>query len=89
MDTKKVYNAVQEILGTNYGEVQCHEETMRLAAEALTKQLPKKVEHRKGLKNFKNEVYAIRGNCPICGSEGLLSSNTDYCNCCGQKLDWN
>lgn len=62
---------------------------MRMAIGALKKRLPKKVVHRQLLNNFNNELYTICGNCPVCGSEGLLSTNTDYCNCCGQKLDWN
>lgn len=56
--------------------------------DVLEKQIPKKVLKRQGLKNFNNEVYAIRGNCPVCGSEGLLSNSAGYCNRCGLKLDW-
>lgn len=59
-----------------------------MAISALEKGIPKKVKNRKILRDFHKTPYAIRGNCPICGSEGLLSSNTDYCNACGQKLDW-
>lgn len=60
-----------------------------LVLNALEKQMPKKVLRRQGLKNFNNDIYAIRGSCPECGMEGLLSTNTDYCYRCGQKLDWN
>ena len=63
-------------------------EIRRIALEALKKQIPKKVKNRKVLRNFQNEPCAIRGDCPECGCESLLSTNTDYCICCGQKLDW-
>ena len=53
------------------------------------KQTPKKVLYRQRLRNFNNEIYAIRGNCPECGLEELLSTSTDYCYLCGQRLDWN
>lgn len=56
--------------------------------EAIEKQRRKKVNNRKLLKDFNGSPYSVRGNCPNCGSKGLLSTNTDYCNACGQKLDW-
>lgn len=56
--------------------------------EALKKQIPMEVKERKILKDKYGHPYTIRGNCPICGSTGLLASNTDYCNACGQKLKW-
>ena len=34
----EIERAVAEIIGTNYGENQCHRETMMLAAEALREQ---------------------------------------------------
>lgn len=63
--------------------------TIETAVAALKKQIPVKVDRRLGLKNFNNEVYSIRGDYPVCGLEGLTSSSTNYCNRCGQKLDWN
>lgn len=56
--------------------------------EAKDKQSSKKVKNRKFLRDFYNRPYSVRGDCPNCGSIGLLSTNTDYCNVCGQKLDW-
>lgn len=59
-----------------------------VAIKALEKQIPKKVNARKIMKDFHDKPYAIKGDCPSCGMVGLLSVNTDYCHCCGQKLDW-
>jgi len=56
--------------------------------EALKKQIPMEVKERKILRDIYSYPYTIRGNCPTCGSAGLLASNTDYCNACGQKLKW-
>lgn len=63
-------------------------EILHMAVDALEKQIPKEVKNRKLLRDFYKTPYAIRGDCPTCGSIGLLSSNTDYCNACGQKLKW-
>lgn len=52
------------------------------------KQIPMRVKERKILRDMYGHPYTIRGNCPTCGSAGLLASNTDYCNACGQKLKW-
>lgn len=51
------------------------------------KQQGKKVKNRK-LRSFNGTPYSVQGDCPSCGWEGLLSMNTNYCNACGQKLDW-
>lgn len=59
-----------------------------MAIDALEKRIPKEVKNRKILMDFHQTPYTIRGDCPICGSVGLLASNTDYCNACGQKLKW-
>lgn len=60
----------------------------RVAIESLQKQIPKKVLNRKEFKNLRNEVYTIRGDCPVCHLEGILSSNICYCPSCGQRLRW-
>lgn len=65
-----------------------YNEAQTLAIDALEKQVPKKVLNQKGLKNFNSQKYAIRGNCPVCGTEDLISSTSDYCYHCGQALDW-
>lgn len=56
--------------------------------EARERQRAKKVNNRKMLRDFNKIPYAVRGDCPNCGSVGLLSVNTDYCNACGQHLSW-
>ena len=62
--------------------------TVEECREARERQRAKKVKNRKLLRGFYNRPYSVRGDCPNCGSEGLLSTNTNYCNACGQKLDW-
>lgn len=56
--------------------------------EARERQRGRKVNNRKLLRDFNKTPYSVRGDCPNCGSVGLLSMNTDYCDTCGQKLDW-
>lgn len=62
--------------------------TVEECREARERQRAKKVKNRKLLRDFHNRPHSVRGDCPNCGSEGLLATNTDYCNACGQKLDW-
>lgn len=62
--------------------------TVEECREAREKQRGRKVNNRKLLRDFNKTPYSVRGDCPNCGSVGLLSMNTDYCNACGQKLDW-
>ena len=46
-----IEEAISEIIGTNYGEAQCHQETMVLAAEALRE----KAEREKGCEYCNDE----------------------------------
>lgn len=62
--------------------------TIEECQEAREKQIAKKIKNRKLLRDFNGTPYTISGDCPNCGSIGLLSANTDYCNACGQKLGW-
>lgn len=59
-------------------------------AKALEKQIPKKVTNLKEIYiDFGNEQKSkvgAYGDCPICHSS--LFSGVDYCNKCGQRLDW-
>lgn len=52
--------------------------------EALEKQIPKKPE--------RDEEYPLGRVCPKCcaylGNVQFISSNHDYCERCGQALDW-
>lgn len=56
-----------------------------MAIEALEKQIPKKVSNRKVVYDFPASVH---GDCPVCGSRNLSSADTNYCNVCGQKLNF-
>lgn len=48
----------------------------------------KSVKNRKLVKDFHDRPLYIQGDCPNCGSVNLKSCDTDYCNACGQALDW-
>lgn len=65
-------------------------ETRQEAIKALEKQIPKKVDNLSEMymdfrisKKIKVGAY---GDCPICNNS--LCSIADYCNKCGQRLDW-
>ena len=65
-------------------------ETRQEAIKALEKQIPKKVDNLSEMymdfgisKKIKVGAY---GDCPICHNS--LFSIVDYCNKCGQRLDW-
>lgn len=60
----------------------------RLAVSALKKQIPQRSENKIELRDFAQKVYAYRGDCPVCGMERLMSTNTRYCPGCGQALGW-
>lgn len=47
-----------------------------------------KVECRRILYDFNDKPYAIKGDCPCCGNQELISISEQYCPKCGQKLDW-
>ena len=65
-------------------------EAMKIAIQALEKQIPKKPIRHTAWENFK---------CPACGSAEIVQYDTEYreydkdckfeyCSDCGQKLDW-
>lgn len=62
--------------------------TVEECREARERQREKKVSNRTLLRDLNGNPYTVRGDCPNCGSINLVSTNTDYCNACGQKLDW-
>lgn len=47
-----------------------------------------KVKHRRILYDFNDKPYAIKGDCPRCGNQELISISEQYCPKCGLKLDW-
>lgn len=60
----EIERAVAEIVGSNYGECQCHRETMMLAAEALREQ----AERSKGCDHCRGWDSRCGANyCPMCG----------------------
>lgn len=79
-------NAIEELKcyraksGTEYPE------EIEMAIAALEKQIPKKVSNG-ALIALSFPPY-MRGDCPVCGSRYLSSADTNYCNACGQKLDF-
>lgn len=79
-----------EMAITALGEIQQYRAigTVDECREAMERQREEKVKNRKLLRDFHNRPYSVRGDCHNCGSIGLLSTNTDYRNACGQKLDW-
>ena len=48
------------------------------------KQISKKPKNMKSIPDFSGRYYTTKGDCPICGAEGLYRSSL-YCNKCGQK----
>lgn len=40
----------------------------------------------KDIIDFAGKYYTTKGDCPVCGREGVFKSDL-YCNKCGQKLD--
>lgn len=77
--TKKVWSNVPEIIE--------YREALELAVKALQVQIPMKPNNIKSIFDFSGRYYTVKGNCPVCNSEGLYKSDF-YCNKCGQKLDW-
>ena len=61
-------------------------EALKLAVEALEKQIPKKpLEQRYVNYEIENELI---GHCPSCRIKWDVSFWQRYCSNCGQKLDW-
>lgn len=53
-------------------------EAMRMSIQALEKQIPKKPDFTE------DKEFAL---CPCCNGNGLANKQ-EYCDNCGQKLDW-
>ena len=56
-------------------------EDLEMAIKALEKQIPKKLDEH----NFYDEPHHYL--CPDCGN--IVINQHNYCEECGQKLDWN
>lgn len=59
--------------------------TVEELKEAREKQIPKKPIEKKVLIMDEQEIVNV---CPVCESEIGLLNGQPYCECCGQKLDW-
>lgn len=75
---------------SNVPDIIEYRKALELAVRGLEKQIPKKVTNLKeiyiGLGNEQKTKVGAYGDCPICHSS--LFSGVDYCNKCGQRLDW-
>jgi hypothetical protein len=71
---------------TDYGG-NCTYEVRMAAIKALRKQIPMKPNNIKDILDFSGKYYTTRGDCPVCGRERVLISDS-YCDNCGQKFDW-
>ena len=62
--------------------------SIRIAIEALEKQVPKKVKyknrHGQGYDIYNKDYY----NCPSCGRRLRNKQKDNYCGRCGQAIDW-
>ena len=103
MDEKKVREAIERMckMRDMYNSTLCslppktrekseynnYVDTFLAAIEALEKQLPEKVDAKEDFKDFNGNLICYKGFCPSCGYV-VDSSKTNYCNACGQKLDW-
>ena len=75
---------------SNVPDIIEYRKALELAVRGLEKQIPKKVTNLKeiyiGLGNEQKTKVGAYGDCPICHSS--LFGGVDYCNKCGQRLDW-
>lgn len=62
--------------------------TIEECKEAREKQQARKVNNKKPLRDFNDSIYDVKGDCPNCKNNLLLSIHTRYCSECSQKLDW-
>ena len=74
-----------------YDDVQGTADTLRMAINALEKQIAKKPRKTDSYRGVLKRVYAYV--CPTCGNACLEKymnerQNTMFCCNCGQKLDW-
>lgn len=62
-------------------------EALDIAIEVIKRQMPKRPLAIREKHDFQGNVILKDGYCPKCKKE--LSNAYQYCNNCGQKLDWN
>ena len=93
----EIERAVAEIVGSNYGECQCHRETMMLAAEALREQAERSngCEWCKVGQDNARTVWidgsfdAFTGDSYGEGAshKGIIDRKVAYCPMCGRRLE--
>lgn len=85
-EAKEEFKGRLELIEKCYrGEVEDYKQALELGVKALEKQIPKKV--------VKDGKWSYK--CPCCGEcaetdcgDAFYDYRLDYCNGCGQKLDW-
>lgn len=63
-------------------------EAYDMAIEALEKQIPKKPEDLKPIKNAAGYIFSKSGKCPCCGETVDYYCNLWVCDFCGQAIKW-
>lgn len=87
---ENIRNDAQAVLDTGFGNKPSesnityvsNKEMAELAISALKKQIPKKV------KNIEEKTYVLIGICPNCQVKLNNIISHDYCEECGQAIDW-
>ena len=84
MTNEKNFESFNYILGQlqcGYVDLSWHDENeLKIVKQAIEKQMPQKVIN-------KGRFYGYACYCPIC-SEIVTNKRSEYCNKCGQALDW-
>lgn len=61
--------------------------SLDIAIDALEKRIPKRLNNIHVKRDFYGHPFLITGDCPTCGASGINTSTTNYCYCCGQRVD--
>lgn len=59
-----------------------------VAIESIEKQISKKPEDLKPVKNAAGHIFSKSGKCPCCGEAVEYYCNSWVCDFCGQAIDW-
>ena len=86
MTNKEVKNNFVQNLAENAYINMCSAEEMKIAIEALEKQIPKE-PFEKEVISISMSGYKHKGICPKC-SLTVSQFAGNYCQHCGQALDW-
>lgn len=86
MTIQEVKNNFVQNLAENAYINMCSAEEMKVAIEALEKQIPKKLIEKEVI-GVSMSGYKYKGQCPKC-SLTVSQFSGNYCHHCGQALDW-